>query len=274
MMQEIFRINLRFLRKRKKLSQDEFSQMFDLNRSTYSGYENGIAEPNITNLIAFAAHYQITIDDLLLKDLSQLSEAHLGQVDRGTLNDVSGKHLRILATVVDQNNEEMIEMVPEKARAGYSLGYSDPEYLKVLPTFTLPFLSKNKKYRSFPIKGDSMPPVAEGSYVVAEFVQDWNAIKDGTPCVVVTKDEGIVFKIVYNRFSQNKSFQLVSTNPLYDPYMVHANDVIEVWRFVNYIASALPEMEVKDSDIVKSLKSLQKDVNILTDYMVKKPYNN
>ena len=274
MMQEIFRINLRFLRKRKKLSQDEFSQMFDLNRSTYSGYENGIAEPNITNLIAFAAHYQITIDDLLLKDLSKLSEAHLGQVDRGTLNDVSGKHLRILATVVDHNNEEMIEMIPEKARAGYSLGYSDPEYLKVLPTFTLPFLSKNKKYRSFPIKGDSMPPVAEGSYVVAEFVQDWNAIKDGTPCVVVTKDEGIVFKIVYNRFNQNKSFQLVSTNPLYDPYMVHANDVIEVWKFVNYIASALPEMEVKDSDIVKSLKSLQKDVNILTDYMVKKPYNN
>jgi transcriptional regulator with XRE-family HTH domain len=274
MIQQIFRINLRFLRRRKKLSQDEFSQLFDLNRSTYSGYENGIAEPNITNLIAFAAHYQITIDDLLLKDLTKLSEAHLGQVDRGTLNDVSGKHLRVLTTIVDQNNEEMIEMIPEKARAGYALGYSDPEYLKVLPTFTLPFLSKSKKYRSFPIKGDSMPPVADGSYVIGEFLQDWASIKDGSPCIVVTKNEGIVFKIVYNMLEKNKSYQLVSTNPLFEPYMVHANEVVEIWKFVNYIASALPEMEVKESDIVKSLKSLQKDVNVLADYVTKKSYNN
>ena len=37
-------------------------------------------------------------------------------------DDAKGIHLRVLAGLVDQNNEEMIEMIPEKARAGYVAG--------------------------------------------------------------------------------------------------------------------------------------------------------
>ena len=32
--------------------------------------------------------------------------------------------------------EDLIEMIPAKARAGYAAGYADPEYLKILPTFS------------------------------------------------------------------------------------------------------------------------------------------
>ena len=97
-------------------------------------------------------------------------------------------------------------MIPVKAKAGYALGYSDPEFIKELPTIRLPFLSKNRKYRTFPISGDSMPPVSDGSFVVGEFVQDWTSIKSDTPCIFVTKDEGIVFKIIENQISVDKRF--------------------------------------------------------------------
>jgi hypothetical protein len=121
-------------------------------------------------------------------------------------------------------------------------------------------LSKSKKYRSFPITGDSMPPVVEGSYVVGEFVQNWMTVRSGTPCIVVTKEEGVVFKVVHNLLDTNQSFQLCSTNTFYKPYLVHANDILEIWKFVNYISPELPEVRMDDQQLSRSIQDLQKEV--------------
>jgi hypothetical protein len=74
-------------------------------------------------------------------------------------------------------------MVPEKAKAGYTTGYSDPEFISELPVFQFPLLSKNKKYRTFQISGDSMLPIPEGAWVTGEYVQDWSLIPSGTACI-------------------------------------------------------------------------------------------
>lgn len=255
--------NIKLLRKRLKRSQEEVAQELKLTRSTYSGYENGVAQPNLDSLIALSDFYKVSIDDLVKKDLSTYSELELERLEKGVLTDVKGQKLRILTSVVNQDNDEVIEMVSLKASAGYTSGYADPDYLKVLPTFNLPFLSKEKKYRSFPIKGDSMPPVVEGSFVVAEFVQNWMALRDDTPCIVVTKNDGIVFKIVHNLLSTNQSFQLCSTNSFYSPYFVHVNDVLEIWKFVNYISPELPDVKMDDQDLSKTLQGLQKEIHEL-----------
>jgi transcriptional regulator with XRE-family HTH domain len=259
--------NIKLLRKRAGKSQEEVAQALGLTRSSYSGYENGVAEPNISTLKNICKLYGLLIDDLVNKDFSKFTDQEWKVVDQGIHTDLRGSKLRILTAVVDQNNEELIEMVPQAARAGYVAGYADPDYIKVLPTFSLPFLSKNKKYRSFPIEGDSMPPVSHGSYVTAEFVQNWELIKNGTPCIVVTQNDGIVFKVVNNFLESHKSLQLCSTNPQYPPYMVHANDILEVWKFVNYISKELPDVEVGQSELTKSIKSLQQEVNEIKTMM-------
>jgi len=261
--------NIKMLRKRAKRSQEEMATTLGLTRSSYSGYENNVAEPNIATLNNISKFYGITLDDLVNKDFSSYTESEWSIIDRGIYADTQGGRLRVLTAVLDQNNEEVIEMIPQAARAGYVSGYADPEYLKVLPTFSLPFLSKEKKYRSFPIEGDSMPPVSDGSFVTAEFIQNWNTIKSGTPCIVVTKSDGIVFKIVNNLIDSQKSLQLCSTNPLYPPYMVHANEILEVWKFVNYIAKELPNIEVKESDLVNSVREIQREVSELKHIMTR-----
>ena len=253
--------NLKLLRKRFKKSQEDVSSDLGLTRSSYSGYENGVAEPNMETVLKLSDYYKIPVDELIRRDFNELKESEWETIESGIYSDVKGSKLRVLTSLVDSENNDLIELIPEKARAGYAMGYSDPDYIKVLPTFSLPFLSKDRKYRSFPIKGDSMPPVSEGSYVVGEFVQNWNTIKSGTPYIVVTKEEGIVFKIVNNLLATEKSFQLCSTNPMYPPYMVHANDVLEMWKFVNYIASELPEVTITDNDLLKSVKGIQKEVS-------------
>jgi transcriptional regulator with XRE-family HTH domain len=256
-------INLKLIRKRFKKSQEEVASDLNLTRSSYSGYENGVAQPSLEGLISFSEYFKVSIDDLVKKDFQHFKDSDWERMEKGLLNDVEGKQLRVLTTIVNQDDEECIELVHLKASAGYTSGYADPDYIKVLPTFYLPFLTKNKKYRSFPIKGDSMPPVVEGSYVVGEYVQNWMTIRSGTPCIVVTKDEGIVFKVVHNLLASSQSFQLCSTNTFYEPYLVHANDILEIWKFVNYISPELPEVRPDDAEISRSIQQLQQEIHSL-----------
>lgn len=262
--------NLKLLRKRRKLSQEELAAELGLTRSSYSGYENGVAEPNLENLMKFSSFFNISLDKLIKLDLNQISMSEWDKIDRGIEVDIEGKSVRILALTVDQDNNDNIELVSKKARAGYTSGYSDPEFISVLPTFNLPFLKKDRKYRTFPISGDSMPPVSDGSYVVAEYLENWNSVKDGFPHIVVTMDDGIVFKNVYKRLSDSQSFQLCSTNPLFEPYDVHANDIVEIWKFVSYISSDMPTTEFKESDLTKAILDLQVEVKHLKNVYIPK----
>jgi hypothetical protein len=147
------------------------------------------------------------------------------------------------------------------AKAGYKAGYSDPDFIKVLPTFQMPFLSKDRKYRTFQISGDSMPPVSDGAFVTAEYMANWTLIKDGYPYIILTKDEGLVFKNVYNQIEKNKSLLLCSTNPAYDPYEVSIAEIREIWKFVNYIDSQPPEPNMTKNAIHEVVRKLQSDID-------------
>ena len=263
----MFGSNIKLLRKRRSRSQEDVAQHLEIKRSSLSGYENGAAEPNFDTLVKFSEYFNITIDKLLKHNLDSLSESQLSELERGYDIDISGNRMRVLATTVDQENEENIELISEKAKAGYTTGYADPDFIKVLPTFQLPFLSKQKKYRTFPISGDSMPPVVNGSFVTGEYVQNWNMIKDGYPYIILTKEDGIVFKIVYSHLRERKTLQLCSTNPLYEPYEVNIKEVVEVWKFVNYISSELPEPNLSKDQLSNTVFQLQREVNRIKNTM-------
>jgi phage repressor protein C with HTH and peptisase S24 domain len=168
--------------------------------------------------------------------------------------------LRVLATTVTPGNEDNIELVNEKASAGYSRGFSDPEFIRVLPAFQLPFLPRDRKFRTFQITGDSMLPIPDKSYVTGEFIQNWRTIRNNTPCIVVTLDDGIVFKIVENLIESEGLLRLSSLNTFYEPFTIPVNQVKEVWRFIHYISSEIPEGNTPKEEIMTTLHQLSKDV--------------
>lgn len=252
--------NIKFLRKRKGRTQDEVSNSLNMKRSTLSGYENQIAQPNIEALMAFSSYYNVSIDTLVKVDLAQLSDFHLAQLEKGADAYVSGSSIRVLATTVNSANEENIELIPIKAKAGYRNGFADPEYIKTLQTFQLPFLSKEKKYRTFQINGDSMLPIPDGSWVTGEFVQNWNLIRDRHAYIILTLDDGIVFKVVENKISTDGILRLHSFNTIYEPYDVKVNEIHEIWKFVNYISSELPEGNTYNDELLNKINVLQVDV--------------
>jgi transcriptional regulator with XRE-family HTH domain len=67
--------NLKALRKRKKLSQEEVAKALSLFRSTYSGYENGVAQPNLENLLLLSDFYQVSTDFLLRENFEKFIES-------------------------------------------------------------------------------------------------------------------------------------------------------------------------------------------------------
>jgi len=252
--------NIKFLRKRRGRTQDDVAVALNTKRSTLSGYENGVAQPGIDALVAFSGYFNISIDTLLKIDITRLSESQLGELERGYDAYVKGSNLRVLTTTVDPGNRENIELVAEKAKAGYATGYADPEYIGELPVFRLPFLSDKRKYRTFQLKGDSMLPIPEGSWVTGEFLQDWMTIISGKAYIVFTTNDGIVFKILENYIKSDGKLVLYSLNPLYEPYEVHINDVREIWKFVNYISSEIPEPVMPEKQIFQSIAVMKHDL--------------
>ncbi|GAB4327189.1 MAG: hypothetical protein Kow00127_19990 [Bacteroidales bacterium] len=258
-----FHSNIKFLRKRRKRTQDDVAFALNMKRSTLSGYENQVARPGVEVLIAFSEYFKISVDTLIKVDLQKLPESQLRQLEMGHDVYIRGTNLRVLATTVDSDNEENIELVSEKAKAGYASGFADPEYIKVLPAFKLPFLSREKKYRTFQISGDSMLPIPDKSWVTGEFTEDWRHIKDGTPCIILTLDEGIVFKVVENKIDTDGQFILHSLNTLYDPYPIDVKDIREVWKFVHYISSEMPDRNIEKDELVREVRALRNEVKAI-----------
>lgn len=256
-----FGSNIKLLRKRRGRTQDDVAVALGLKRPTLSGYENGVAQPGLDTLVAFSRYFNVSVDTLIKTDLGSLAESQLSQLERGYDVFLTGSKLRVLATTVDRENEENIEMVSEKAKAGYRSGFADPEFIRVLPVFQMPFLSRQKKYRSFQVSGDSMLPIPDGSWVTCEFLQNWNLIRDRHAYVIHTLDDGVVFKVVENRLRKDGTLRLHSLNPVYGPYDVHINDVREVWKFVNYISSEMPDGDTSQQELVRQVNRLREDVS-------------
>ena len=256
-MKIFFDSNMRLLRKRKSLTQEDLAREVKTTRSTINNYESGIL-PSLDNLLVISEYFAISMDTLMRADLSKLSQLQLLQLERQDTY-IKGTYLRVLTTTIDSNNRENIELVGHKAKAGYTAGYNDPEFISGLPTFQLPFLSREKKYRMFQLDGDSMLPIPDKAHIIGEFLHDWNEIKDGHAYVFLTKEDGIVFKVAYNQIRKKKNILLRSLNPIYKPYEMDIHNVLEVWSFVNYFSSELPDEVPNLTNFIGKLDELKNE---------------
>ena len=253
-----FAQNLKYLRKEKGLTQEEFALKIGINRPKVGSYEEGRAEPNLETLQNISHFFKVKLDDLL--------ERNLKKTGKKATKDIEGNDLRILPIVVNEAQEEKITLVPIKAAAGYLNGYADPEYVEELPRFNLPFqLIGQGTFRAFQIQGDSMSPLNSGSYILTRYLDNWNWVKDGACYVVVSKEEGVVYKRLINKLKQ-EVLELHSDNPLYDTYTVSSDQVLEVWEAVGYISFELPAPSNNPSsveELSEMMLHLRKEVDVL-----------
>ncbi|RYE40752.1 MAG: S24 family peptidase, partial [Sphingobacteriales bacterium] len=193
-----------------------------------------------------AEHFDLTIDEFINENINdQWKPKPKSQ----------GSNLRVLSISVDANDRENIELVPVKASAGYLNGFSDPQYISDLPKFQLPLPAlKQGTFRAFEIMGDSMLPIQPGSVIIGEYMDNWNDVKTGETYIVISKNEGVVYKRAGNRFKDSKELKLISDNKVYDPYAIPSDDILEIWKAKAYISTALPEPSPEPT--IESLSSM------------------
>ena len=268
--------NLKFCRRELALTQAQMAEKLGIKRSLVGAYEEGRAEPRLATLVNMARLFGITLDQLVTTDFSKKKNTKIiGSLPPAdpTAPDAddspepptpaAGGKLRVLAFTVDKDQNENIELVPQKAAAGYLNGYADREYLEVLPKFRLPMLTQTGTYRAFEIAGDSMLPIASGTVIVGRYVEEWASIKDGTPCIVVSSRDGIVFKRIFNKMRLNAMFVLHSDNPNFSPYDISVDDVLEIWEAKSYISSTFPIAELSLERVASLVLDLQQQVALL-----------
>ncbi|MGY5353189.1 XRE family transcriptional regulator [Wenyingzhuangia sp. IMCC45533] len=232
---EVLSKNISHLRKQKKLSQQLFAEKMEVPRSRISSYEEGRSIPSLEFLIKLSDYFKIPVDIIIRNDITKEDK----------LSFIELRNKRILFPItIDTDDEDLIEIVPAKAQAGYLSSYDDPEYIEQLKKIKLPFLPVGL-HRAFPIQGDSMLPMKDGSFVVGKMVEDVKDIKTGRTYVLVTLNQGMVYKRVENNIDTNETLKLISDNKLYDPYDIHISEVIELWEF----ACAINTQEYSESEL-------------------------
>jgi transcriptional regulator with XRE-family HTH domain len=243
--------NLKYLRKLRGWTQEEFANKLNIKRSLIGAYEEERADPRIDILEVIGDMFKLSLDELLLKDLSNTGGSYLA------------KRRQQKMMSADRN---LIHFVPIKAAAGYLAGYADTEFIDELNTFTLPMLSGGN-YRAFEIIGDSMLPTPSGSIIVGEKVDTLEDIKNNMAYIVVSRNEGIVYKrVVKNNKAKNK-LTLVSDNPQYQPYQVNADDVVELWQAQSVISKVTVQQRWDVNALANLVNNLQDQVSTMKKKM-------
>lgn len=253
--------NLRFLRERRKLSQEAISAYLDMSRTKYMQLEIGKTKsPSIEDHIKLSNFHRISIDSLLQIDLSKLGELKLRELEAGNDIYIKGGNLRVLSISVDQTNKENAEYVPIRGKAGYIAGgYSDPLYISELPKYNIPNLPNHGTYRTFPIGGDSMLPFPEEMDVTGKFIEDWHTIKPGTLAIVVMNGQDIVFKKI--TLGDNGTLHCESLNRIYEAYTIPFEEVLEIWEYHSFMTRIVPEPQADLDTVLQEIKKLQIKVN-------------
>lgn len=252
----LFSDNIRYLRVQKNISQEKLATALLIARARYVKYESGTSEAPYDILKRISKYYHVSIDLLLNVDLRKIDMDGILKLEDNRI---------LLPITIDMGGENTIEIIPQKAKAGYLNGYSDPEFIEGLQQISLPFLKKGK-FRAFPVSGDSMPPHSDGSFIIGKYVESLREVRDGKTYILLTKDDGIVYKRL-NRNGKN-SLILSSDNSFYEPYSVKASDILEIWEYACSITTkesepdSLEPQSIRDMfntlrDEIKALKKLQ-----------------
>lgn len=107
--------NLKHLRNKKGVTQDEVGKYLGMNRQEICSYEKGRREPGIKNIINIAKYFDVSIDELLTKDMN-------------SMGSVLGENLKFLRNSIHANKDEMAQIikVSKSTYSKYENGMVEP----------------------------------------------------------------------------------------------------------------------------------------------------
>ncbi len=246
--------NLKYLRKKKLFTQEQCAKKLGLKRTVIGAYEEGRIEPKINTLLTICNYFNVSLDDFLRTDLKYKTPVKFDSI---------GSRLRVLP-IVTVAEKELCTIVDKKASAGYTSGLNDIDFVEKLPKFNLPFpeLTSDKTHRIFQIQGESMLPIRSGAYVICEYLHNWTDLKSGQSHVIITANEGVVYKRV-EVLANKTSLLLISDNTQFQSYEISLAEVLEIWIAKGTVDFQLPDPKeylMNSYEVSNQLHQIQTDL--------------
>jgi hypothetical protein len=112
-----------------------------------------------------------------------------------------------------------------------------------------------------------MLPTPSGSVIVGEKAEAIDDVKNNTACIVVSRNEGIVYKRVVKSNRIKNKITLVSDNPVFHPYTMNEEDVLEMWPAKAVISKVNMQQQWDMHQLANIVSDLQNQVTTLKKRM-------
>ena len=221
----------------------------------------GRSEPSVSRLIELSDYFQIPVDLLVRNDLSRSGATSFIEV---------GSKRVLFPITVNEANEDLIEVVTAKASAGYLRGYEDPEYIERLQKIKVALLAYGNASR---FSHQRRVHVARQGRRLTSWASLWKVlsdIKDGSTYVVLTKEDGLVYKRVYDLDRKGRLSFVGVRQQILRPFQgAHADHVLELWAFSCCInTQEYHQEELKLSSIAQMLQDLRIELKSIDPNLV------
>lgn len=159
---------------------------------------------------------------------------------------------------INENNEDAILFVNQKAAAGYPHNIQDVDWYQTLPVFNLPLPQfRNATYRGFQVEGDSMlPNIRPNDWVLGRSVPNVSEASDSKIYIVVLHDSVLVKKL--QKLSDPSKLRLISLNTDYLPIDVDVSEIQELWQVNSKLSFGVDEPS--ESGLLKQLQQSMEDL--------------
>jgi transcriptional regulator with XRE-family HTH domain len=142
--------------------------------------------------------------------------------------------------VPQKNANKLTPFVKANYVKDYLANCQKLDFLRNLPTISLPFITSEKS-RAFEM-GNDFP--LSNSIVVGTGISDWSEVKDGKFYVILTAQQGVIYRRVYNQVKIKGALLLSSDNPTIPSFEISIKDVVEIWEVNSFISQQLPEPHI------------------------------
>ena len=103
-----------------------------------------------------------------------------------------------------------------------------------------------------------MLPITSGSYIITEYVENWQSAKDDKTYRIITTNDGIVYKRIENEVKDKKQLLLKSDNKEFEPYTLSIDNVLEIWEAVGFMSFEMPSPQAYENtqftDVLRDLR--------------------
>ena len=273
-MENLISKNIKYLKELNGLSQQKFADLIDKKRSVAGSYERGDAEPSIETLKKICRLFNVSLDDIVNIDFSEINPNIIGKNADETADKTAYLPKNIsksLNTDINFSGDKAIQVLenegltgrrvyisPEPATAGYLSSYINKGQ-NSLEWFYMPFLQANGLYACFRVQGRSMEEyVLEGSWVVCRLLEESWQVRSGNLHLVATKSEGVLLKRIRQEPKIiKKGLVCYSDNSQYLPFVVPNEQIQAIWAVEMFLQKEFPFTNEKASEALEQyLKTL------------------